>query len=384
MGRRQVLLVNPSPRFFGPAETARRLKVSTKALSLYETLGLVKPVRASSGWRTYGPEQMVRLHQVLALKHLGLPLKRIGAFLGAQLADLDAVLLLQEAALRSRMADDARRLELLVAVRRRLASGETLSVDDLIHLTRETVMTDPIEGHLATVQLRVDDGHRAAAYFGDLFGWTFAEEPGGGSRWSSAAAGIGDHPWAFAITDEPSAPRVRLGFEVADPAEALARAKSLGGAGRSPEAALDDQGVPLAFVTGSPRPKVSNRATGEMGVAVGLVDDTAKAKGFYEALFGDGFHQIGPKDGWWSSRAAFGIFSNTLGVYSNDRIPGLEASGAPDVHVFVSVRDLAMHKSRVRALGGGILTEGAMGPYEVCACHDDQGTRFHLWRDPAR
>ena len=129
-------------RFFSPAETARRLKVSTKALRLYETLGLVKPVRTSTGWRTYGPDQMVRLHQILALKYLGLPLRRVGALLGDQLVDLDAVLLLQETALRASIADDARRLELLVAVRRRLAGGETLSVDDLIHLTRETVMTD--------------------------------------------------------------------------------------------------------------------------------------------------------------------------------------------------------------------------------------------------
>jgi len=85
---------------------------------------------------------MVRLHQVLALKYLGLPLRRVGELLGDQLADLDAVLLLQETALRARIADNASRLELLVAVRRRLAGGETLSVDDLIHLTRETVMTD--------------------------------------------------------------------------------------------------------------------------------------------------------------------------------------------------------------------------------------------------
>ena len=35
-------------------------------------------------------------------------------------------------------------------------------------------------------------------------------------------------------------------------------------------------------------------------------------------------------------------------------------------------------------LGGSVLTESAMGPYEVCACRDDQGTPFHLWRDPAR
>ena len=114
--------------------------VSTKALRLYERLGLVKPVRTSTGWRTYGPDQMVRLHQVLALKHLGLPLRRVGELIGGQLADLDAVLRLQEQALRGRVADDASRLELLVAVRRRLAGGETLSVDDLTHLTRETVM----------------------------------------------------------------------------------------------------------------------------------------------------------------------------------------------------------------------------------------------------
>ena len=324
---------------------------------------------------------MVRLHQVLALKYLGLPLKRIGELLGDQLADLDAVLLLQEAAFRSRMADDTRRLELLVAVRARLAHGEALSVDDLIHLTRETVMTDPIEGLLATVHLRVDDGRRAAAYFGDLFGWTFNEEPRGGSRWSHTAAGLVDRPWALAITEEPSAPMVRLGFEVADPPEALARARSLGGSGRSPEAAIDDQGLPLAFFARSQRPPANDRATGELGVAVALVDDTAKAKAFYGALFGAGFHQIGPQDRWWSSREAFGIFSNTPGqAYPTS----LAVGGAPEVYVFVCVRDLAEHKSRVRALGGSIVTESAMGPYEVCACRDDQGTRFHLWRDPAR
>ena len=368
-------------RFFSPAETARRLKVSPKALRLYETLGLVHPLRASTGWRTYGPEQMVRLHQVLALKALGVPLKRVRELLGDQLADLDAVLLLQEAALRARIADDGRRLELLVAVRRRLASGETLSVDDLIHLTRETVMTDPIEGQLSSVHLRVDDRRLAAAFFSGLFGWTFTNAPHGGELWSRTAAGLVDQSWDLAITDAASAPRVRLGFEVADPAEALTRVCSLGGAGKSPEAAIDDQGLPLAFSAPSPRPQADDRATGELGVAVALVDDTAKAKAFYGALFGDGFHQIGPQDRWWSTRAAFGIFSNTLDQAYPAR---LQADGAPEVNVFVCVRDLEAHKDRVRALGGSLITESAMGPYQVCACHDDQGTPFHLWRDPAR
>ena len=132
--------MNTQPRFFSPAETARRLNVSTKALRLYEALGLVRPLRTSTGWRTYGPDQMAQLHNILALKSLGVPLKQVRALLCDQLADLDAVLRLQEAAFRSRIAGDIRRLELLAAVRRRLASGESLSVDDLIHLTRDTVM----------------------------------------------------------------------------------------------------------------------------------------------------------------------------------------------------------------------------------------------------
>lgn len=133
-------VVNAQARFYSPAETARRLGVSTKALRLYETLGLVQPLRTSTGWRTYGPEQMARLHQVLALKSLGVPLKRVGELLGGRLADLDAVLVLQEAAFRARIAADARRLEMLGAVRRQLASRESLSIDDLIQLTRDTVM----------------------------------------------------------------------------------------------------------------------------------------------------------------------------------------------------------------------------------------------------
>ncbi|MGA0604267.1 MerR family transcriptional regulator [Caulobacter sp. KR2-114] len=132
--------MNDETRFFSPAETARRLNVSTKALRLYEALGLIAPLRTHTGWRTYGPHQMARLHQVLALKSLGVPLKRIAELLDERLADLDAILRLQEAAFRSRIAGDRRRLQLLASVRRRIADGETLSVEDLINLTRDTVI----------------------------------------------------------------------------------------------------------------------------------------------------------------------------------------------------------------------------------------------------
>jgi predicted enzyme related to lactoylglutathione lyase len=325
---------------------------------------------------------MARLHQVLALKSLGVPLRRARELLGDALADLDAVLQLQETALRDRMAGDGRKLELLTAVRGQLRHGEALSVDDLINLTRETVMTDPIEGRLAAVRLRVADQRHAAAWFGDLFGWRFAPEPGGGSGlWANTAASVGDHPWDIAITDDTTAPRLRLGFEVADPDETLARARSLGGSGEAPEAAADDQGLALAFLPRRSSAAPDSRRTGEVGVAVALVDDTAKAKAFYGALFGDGFHQIGPQDRWWSTKAAFGIFSSRLG----SGFPAHRADGDdPDVHIFVCVSDLAAHQERIRTLGGQVLTEDSMGPYQVSACLDDQGTGFCLWRDPAR
>lgn len=132
--------MNAPSQFYSPAETARRFGVSTKALRFYERLGLVQPVRTSTGWRTYGPVQLARLHQVLALKSLGVPLKRIGELLVGRLADLDAVLRLQEATFRSRIAGDMHRLEMVAAVRRKLASREALSIEDLLDLTRETIM----------------------------------------------------------------------------------------------------------------------------------------------------------------------------------------------------------------------------------------------------
>ena len=129
-------------RFFSPAETAQRLGVTVKALRVYEAQGLVKPVRTGAGWRAYGPDQMARLHQVLALKRLGLPLKDIGELMAGRLADLDAVLALQEEALKLRMAETEQGLALLARARSRLKRGETLSTDDLTQLTRETAVSD--------------------------------------------------------------------------------------------------------------------------------------------------------------------------------------------------------------------------------------------------
>jgi len=122
-----------------PTETARRFGVSIKALRLYERRGLLTPLRSQAGWRTYGPEQITRLHQILALKGLGLSLASIGQLLSS--ADtLDTVLGLQDQALVQEGRRVAKALALVRTARTKLKAGQSLSIDDLATLSKETSM----------------------------------------------------------------------------------------------------------------------------------------------------------------------------------------------------------------------------------------------------
>lgn len=127
-----------------PAEAAAKLGLSTKALKLYERHGLVTPIRAANGYRAYGPAEIARLHQVLALKRLGLPLSRIAGLVHGTLASLDAILALQQTVLGREAARISRALALIGTARARLAKGDHLSVDDLTNLTTETTMTTKV------------------------------------------------------------------------------------------------------------------------------------------------------------------------------------------------------------------------------------------------
>src|SRR5580704_1051297 len=131
--------------YLSPAETAKRFGVSIKALRLYERHGLLQPLRTSNGstgaaWRVYGSDQIARLHQILALKRLGLSLGQIGELLVGEDA-LDPILAVQERVLVKDGERVARALTLIRKARAKLASGAALSIDDLATLTQETVMT---------------------------------------------------------------------------------------------------------------------------------------------------------------------------------------------------------------------------------------------------
>ena len=331
-GRRQVSLVNQPPRFFSPAETARRLKVSTKALRLYEGLGLVRRCAPARDGAPTGPTRWSACTRCC----LEIPRPAAEADRGAS----------RRPARRPRcgLAVAGSRLSRSHGGRRapaRVAGGGAAAVGR----RRNLVGRRPHPPHTGDCHDRPDRGRLAlcicvsttrrgppptsapcsagplprappgpalVAHGGGFCRPSLVARPHRGSFGAPGAARVRSRPIRMRRW------RARCRWEA--PASRPKR-RPMTKACRSPFAP--------AF-----RTPANDRATGELGVAVALVDDTAKAKAFYGALFGDGFHQIGPQDRWWSTRAAFGLFSNALGeAYPPRREPG----DAPEVNVFVCV-----------------------------------------------
>ena len=126
-----------STHYLNPAEAARRLGVSAKALRLYEQRGLLKPLRSQAGWRVYGPEEMALAAEVAALRRLGLSLIQTERVLAGERADLDAALAAHQSALESegrRIADLAAKVR---AARAELAEGGAPSIATLSGLEEQ-------------------------------------------------------------------------------------------------------------------------------------------------------------------------------------------------------------------------------------------------------
>lgn len=91
--------MNCSAHYFNATEAAKRLGVSIKALRLYEQRGLIVPLRTSVGWRAYGPAQMERAGEIVALRSLGLSLSQIARVLEHGPQELGPTLAAQQALL---------------------------------------------------------------------------------------------------------------------------------------------------------------------------------------------------------------------------------------------------------------------------------------------
>lgn len=94
-------------------------QVSVRMLRHYDKLGLLKPgfIDAWTGYRYYTLEQLPRLHQILALRDLGLKLDQIGGLLDDSHADQRLYELLQakQRAIEEQLAEEQARLQRVAA-----------------------------------------------------------------------------------------------------------------------------------------------------------------------------------------------------------------------------------------------------------------------------
>jgi DNA-binding transcriptional MerR regulator len=180
-------VTEPSDGYRTAAETARRLGLTVRALRVYERHGLVRPGRSAAGWRLYGPVEVARLHQVVALKRLGMTLAQIAAVLTGGSADLDSVLALQEDELARQRQKLDRALALVRRARAKLARDKTLPMEDLVELIKETHMTDfvPSPEFQALVAKHTDRERVKAVHAGE---WTAADQARVSAQWADLIA----------------------------------------------------------------------------------------------------------------------------------------------------------------------------------------------------
>ena len=126
--------MSPSIEYLNPAEAARRLGVSAKALRLYEQRGLVTPVRTEAGWRAYGPAEMARAGEIAALRALGLSLAETARVLAGDAHGLAPALAAHQASLEDRARALAETVEKVRRLRAGLAQGEAPAIGELTRL----------------------------------------------------------------------------------------------------------------------------------------------------------------------------------------------------------------------------------------------------------
>jgi DNA-binding transcriptional MerR regulator len=124
--------VSASAQFLSPSAAAQRLGVSAKALRLYEQRGLVVPGRTPAGWRAYGPDEMARAAEVVALRGLGFSLAQVARVLGDDPRGLEPALAAHHATLEERIRQLSGAAEKVRGLRAGLVQGKSPTVRELV------------------------------------------------------------------------------------------------------------------------------------------------------------------------------------------------------------------------------------------------------------
>ena len=117
-------------------DVVRRTGLTSRALRFYEARGLVAPLRTHTGRRLYGPAELERIAQILALKRAGLTLVQIQRLTAKRAPDLRQLVEAQLEALAGREAEIAGARALLLTVKSRIDRGEPVDAATFCSLIR--------------------------------------------------------------------------------------------------------------------------------------------------------------------------------------------------------------------------------------------------------
>ncbi len=123
--------MSSSAQFLNASEAAKRLGVSAKALRLYEQRGLIAPIRTAAGWRAYGPDEMARAAEIVALRALGLSLAQVAAGAGRRRPRPGAGSAAHQATLEGRIRQLADTIEKVRSLRADLGRGQAPAAGEL-------------------------------------------------------------------------------------------------------------------------------------------------------------------------------------------------------------------------------------------------------------
>lgn len=126
-------------------ELARATGLTVRALHHYDRLGLLSPSRDRAGRRCYGPAEVRRLHQIIALRDFGLPLAEIARLLDGGGPDPRELLRRQLQQTEERIAVATRLRTALLGVIGALAplgDGPGPSIDQFVELIEVMITMD--------------------------------------------------------------------------------------------------------------------------------------------------------------------------------------------------------------------------------------------------
>ena len=133
--------MSSSARFLNPSEAAEQIGVSAKALRLYEQRGLVTPVRTAAGWRAYGPDEMAKAAEIVALRALGFSLAQVARVLNGDPQGLELALAAHQTTLEGQVRHLVDAVEKVRSLRADLARGQVPAAGNLARLLADAELS---------------------------------------------------------------------------------------------------------------------------------------------------------------------------------------------------------------------------------------------------